>query len=58
MKKILIFVITYNASIRLLRVIKKIKKIKEKNFKFKVLISDDNSVDDTIKYINKMNKNV
>ena len=54
MKRILIFVISYNSSIKLPKVIDKIKKIK--NFKFKILVSDDNSVDDTNKYIKKIEK--
>ena len=62
-KSILIFIITYFASYRLKNVYKKIpfKKILLKNFHSKVLISDDNSRDDTIKIAKKIsynNKNV
>jgi len=62
-KSILIFIITYFASYRLKNVYKKIpfKKILLKNFNSKVLISDDNSRDDTIKIAKKIsynNKNV
>ena len=56
MKRILIFIITYNSLVKLPKVIDKIKKIKMQNFKFKVLISDDNSIDGTNKYINKIKK--
>ena len=62
-KSILILIITYFASYRLKNVYKKIpfKKILLKNFNYKVLISDDNSRDDTIKIAKKIsynNKNV
>jgi GT2 family glycosyltransferase len=62
-KSILIFIITYFASYRLKNVYKKIpfKKILLKNYNSKVLISDDNSRDDTIKIAKKIsynNKNV
>jgi hypothetical protein len=45
-KSILIFIITYFASYRLEKVYKKIpfKKIFQKNFRAKVLISDDNDI--------------
>ena len=51
--KILIFIITYNASFRVLDLIKKIPFDYLKKHDFKVLISDDKSNDDTINYINK-----
>ena len=52
-KKILIFVVTYKASFRVLRLINKIPFIKLNKMKYKILISDDNSEDEeTIKYIN------
>ena len=55
-KSILIFIITYFASYRLEKVYKKIpfKKIFVKNFRVKVLISDDQSADDTIKIAKKI----
>ena len=55
-KSILIFIITYFASYRLEKVYKKIpfKKIFLKNFRVKVLISDDQSTDDTIKIAKKI----
>ena len=53
-KKILIFIITYHASFRIVAVLNKIKKINKKKDDFKVLISDDCSKDDTINYIKKI----
>ena len=53
-KKILIFIVTYHASFRILTVLNKIKKINKKKDNFKILISDDCSKDDTIDYINKI----
>jgi len=55
-KSILIFIITYFASYRLEKVYKKIPftKIFLKNFRVKVLISDDQSTDDTIKIAKKI----
>ena len=52
--KILIFIITYNASYRVLDVIKKIPFEYLKDSYFEVFISDDKSNDDTIMYINKV----
>ena len=58
MKKILIFVISYKSSSRILKVFKKIKQIKNNKFKLKILISDNNSPDDTGACIKKIqNKN-
>ena len=60
-KKILIFIITYKASYRLLKVYKSIPFKKLKKYKINVLISDDESGDDTIKYARKIsskNKNI
>jgi len=60
-KKILIFIITYKASFRLLKVYKSIPFKKLKKYKINVLISDDKSDDDTIKYARKIyskNKNI
>ena len=53
-KKILIFIVTYHASFRLLDVMNKLKKIDPKNNLYKILISDDRSTDDTIDYIKKI----
>jgi len=53
-KKILIFIITYKASYRLLKVYKNIPFKKLKKYKVNVLISDDESCDDTIKYAHKI----
>ena len=51
--KILIFIITYKASFRLLDIAKKIPLKYLKNKNYKILISDDSSNDDTIEYISK-----
>ena len=53
-KKILISIVTYHASFRILTVLNKIKKINKRKDDFKILISDDCSTDDTIAYINKI----
>ena len=53
-KKILIFIVTYHASFRILTVLKKINKINKKKDDFKILISDDFSKDDTVNYIKKI----
>ena len=60
-KKLLIFIITYNASFRLTNVLKKIDLKKLKKYDVKILISDDKSSDDTIniaKEISKKNKKI
>tara|TARA_B100000963_G_scaffold357187_1_gene378798 strand:+ start:615 stop:1340 length:726 start_codon:yes stop_codon:yes gene_type:complete len=54
--KILIFIITYKASFRVLDVIKKIPFRYLKNKNYKILISDDDSRDDTIEFIKKIKK--
>ena len=54
-KKILVFIITYNASFRILTVLNKIKKLNKRRDHFKILISDDCSTDDTCNYIKKIN---
>lgn len=54
--KLLIFIISYKASYRVLDVYKKIPFNKIKKFKTSVLISDDYSNDDTIFYIKKIKK--
>ncbi len=52
-KKVLIFVVTYKASFRVLHLINKIPFSKLKNINYKILISDDNSEDEeTTRYIN------
>jgi hypothetical protein len=56
-KKILIFIISYKASFRVLEVYQKIPFIELKNFFVKVLLSDDFSNDDTISYIKKIENN-
>ena len=60
-KKILIFIISYKASFRILDVYKRIPFKDLKKYNIKVLLSDDNSRDDTMKYalnIKKKNKNI
>ena len=54
--KILIFIITYKASFRVLNVIKKIPLKYFKNKNYKILISDDDSKDNTIEFIKKIKK--
>ena len=56
-KKILLFIVTYNSSFRLINIMNKINKINKKNDTYKILISDDCSTDDTIDYIKKIKKN-
>ena len=53
-KSVLIFIIAYKASHRLLDVFKKIPLSENKNFNLAVLISDDNSNDDTFDYAIKI----
>jgi len=53
-KKILIFIISYKSSFRVLQVYQKIPFKHLKNFFVKVLISDDFSNDDTINYIKRI----
>ena len=55
-KKLLIFIITYNASFRLTNVLKKIDLKKFKKYDVKILISDDKSSDDTINIIKEISK--
>ncbi len=60
-KKILIFIITYKASYRLKKIFNLIEFKKLKKYNLKILISDDNSKDDTIeiaKEIYKKNKSL
>ena len=54
--KILIFIISYKASYRLLDVFNKIPFKKIKKYSIKILLSDDRSMDDTIEYANKIKK--
>jgi len=54
MKKLLIFVVTYKASFRIFKLIDKIPFKKMSKVYFKVLISDDNSEDITLKYISNL----
>lgn len=56
-KRILIFIVTYNSSFRVLNIIKKIKKLKLNKKYYKILISDDCSIDDTSSFIKKIKKN-
>ena len=53
-KKVLIFILCYKASFRLLEVFNKIPFNKNKDFDLSVLISDDNSKDDTFHYAKKI----
>ena len=53
-KKILIFIISYKASYRILDVYNQIPFKKLKRFKIGVLVSDDYSNDDTAYYIRKI----
>ena len=55
-KKILIFIVTYQSSYRLLNIMTKIKKLNLSKDSYKILISDDCSTDDTVKYIKKITK--
>ena len=60
-KKILIFIISYKASFRILDVYKRIPFKDLRKYNIKILLSDDNSRDDTIKYaknIKKKEKNI
>ena len=54
--KILIFIITYKASFRVLDVIRKIPFQYLRNRNYKILISDDDSRDNTIEFIKKIKK--
>jgi len=55
--KILIFIITYKASFRVNQIMKEIPFDYLKKFKYRILISDDCSSDDTKNYIDKIKKN-
>ena len=56
-KKLLIFIISYKASHRIIDVYNQIPIKKLKRFAVKILISDDYSNDDTVNYIKKINGN-
>ncbi len=56
-KKLLIFIISYKASHRIIDVYNQIPIKKLKNFEVKILISDDYSNDDTVNYIKKIKSN-
>jgi GT2 family glycosyltransferase len=56
-KSILIFIITYKASFRLQKVFNRIPFNQLKNFKIKILISDDGSFDNTIFFARKIKVN-
>jgi len=53
-KKILIFIVSYQSSFRLISIMNKLKKINLKKDIYKILIRDDCSTDDTVKYIKKI----
>ena len=53
-KKILIFIVSYQSSFRLISIMNKLKKINLKKDIYKILIRDDWSTDDTVKYIKKI----
>lgn len=55
--KLLVFIVTYNSSFRLKIILNKLKKIR-KHTNFDILISDDCSNDDTIKYFPILNKHI
>ena len=56
--KILLFIVTYKASYRVRKVINEIPFSYFKKFNYKVLISDDSSNDNTIKYMNNIKKKI
>ena len=49
--KILLFIVTYKASYRIKKVIQEIPLQYLKKYNYKILISDDSSNDNTLKYI-------
>lgn len=53
-KKILIFIVSYQSSFRLLTIMNKLKKINKKKDTYKILIRDDCSTDNTIDYLKKI----
>ena len=57
-KKILIFLITYHASFRLKKVFDLIQFKKFRDYKIKILISEDNSGDDTLKIAKQIKEKI
>ena len=57
-KKLLIFIVSYKASFRLMDVYKKIPFKKLSKYKTYLLLSDDASGDDTINYAKKLKINI
>ena len=57
-KKILIFIITYKAKFRILKVYQQLPLRELKKYKINILISDDASRDETIKYIKKIKNRI
>ena len=55
--KLLVFIVTYNSSFRLKIILNKLKKIRS-NINFDILVSDDCSNDDTIRYLPTLNKRI
>ena len=55
--KILLFIVTYKASYRVVKVIDEIPKKYFAKYNYKILISDDSSNDSTIQYM-KILKNI
>ena len=54
--KILLFIVTYKASYRIKKVIQEIPLQYLKKYNYKILISDDSSNDNTLKYIKNIKK--
>ena len=55
--KLLVFIVTYNSSFRLKIILNKLKKI-QSHTSFDILVSDDCSNDDTIKYFPTISKRI
>ncbi len=55
--KLLVFIVTYNSSFRLKIILSKLRKI-QSHTSFDILVSDDCSNDDTIKYFPTINKRI
>ena len=56
--KILLFIVTYKASYRVVKVINEIPLKYFKKHNYKILISDDSSKDSTIEYMKVLKKNI
>ena len=54
--KILLFIVTYKASYRVVKVINEIPLKYFKKYNYKILISDDSSKDSTIEYMKVLKK--